>query len=52
MNLTAEFIGWQLGGNGEKLFPLFNIRGDHPRANSTVGVETLRSLGIQVPYYE
>jgi len=52
MNVYAEFLGWWLGDNNEKLFPLFNIRGEHERAGSTVTDKTLISLGIQVPAYK
>lgn len=52
MTLTAEFLGWQLGRNGEKLFPLFNLRGNHPKNGSTVGLQTLRDLGVSVPEYK
>jgi hypothetical protein len=51
-SVKAEFLGWQLDSAGEKLFPLFNIIGDHPKACSTVGVDTLKSLGIEVPKYQ
>lgn len=48
----AEFLGWQVGLNDERLFPLFNIRGNHPLSGSTVTVETLISLGIPIPEYK
>jgi hypothetical protein len=41
-----------MGRKGEKLFPLFNIMGNHERAGSTVGLETLQTLGITVPEYK
>lgn len=52
MNPTAEFLGWQRGSNGEKVFALFNIRGNHERSGSTVTEKTLRELGILVPTYK
>lgn len=52
MNATAEFLGWQMGSNGEKIFALFNIRGNHERSGSTVTERTLRELGIPVPAYK
>lgn len=48
----AEFLGWQLGLEGEKLFPLFNVRGEHARSGSTVTITTLQNLGIEVPMYQ
>ncbi len=46
----AVFLGWQdLTDIGEESFPLYNVRGEHPKTGSTVGADTLRSLGIEIP---
>ena len=39
-NVSAKFIGYQQLGNGEKI-RLYNIEGNHPKANSTVSLRTL-----------
>ena len=50
--VRAEFLGWQMGQNNEKIFPLFNVLGSHPLNQSTVGLETLQRFGIEVPVYQ
>ena len=49
--VKATFLAWQRNEKGERLFPLFNIVGNHPKAGSTVGEMTLVTLGIPVPVY-
>lgn len=53
MKAWAEFKGWQVFEltRGEVHIPLFNIEGEHPRAHSTVGPETLDTEHIPVPEY-
>jgi len=48
MSISAKFIGLQetLDGNAIRLY---NITGNHFRSGSTVTVNTLLELGIQVP---
>lgn len=46
---TAEFKGWQLDDtHPEGGFPLYDIKGG-PSDKSSVGVETLNKMGIEVP---
>lgn len=49
--LKAEFIGYQDMGDGNYI-PLFNLVGNHPLQNSTVGLSTLIELGVTVPNYQ
>lgn len=48
---TATFKGWQPGFEDIPAQPLYDIHGNHPNGlnNSTVGAQTLRNEGIQVP---
>ena len=50
--VSAEFVGWMSDGENDPdypPFPLFNIRGEHPKTGSTVGLATLRDFGIPIP---
>jgi len=47
--MKAIFIGWQEDIDAEP-FPLFNVEGG-PRDKSTVTLETLKELGIEIPPY-
>ena len=54
LGVDAVFLGYQqsmifVG----KRFPLFNIiKKNHPYAGSTVGLKTLKRLGLKIPNYK
>ena len=54
LGADAVFLGYQqsmifVG----KRFPLFNIiKKNHPYAGSTVGLKTLKKLGLKIPNYK
>jgi len=46
------FVGYQDGFRDMPAFPLFNIMiVDHPRYGSTVSLETLAQLGLEIKDY-
>lgn len=49
MTVTAEFIGYQVFGEDYAPVALYNVRGEHTLAGSTVSADTLRANAIDVP---